>query len=60
MSTSVRIEIEMPADLTQFQLPEGVHERLHMLLDKQDNGQPLPDAERHEAIPLDEAAAGRR
>jgi hypothetical protein len=49
MSSSVRIEIEIPADLTRFRLPDGVQERLHMLLDKQDSGQPLTDAERHEA-----------
>jgi hypothetical protein len=34
MPSSVRIEIEIPADLAQFQLPDGVQERLHMLLDK--------------------------
>ena len=49
MSSSVRIEIEIPADLARFRLPDGVQERLHMLLDKQDSGQPLTDAERHEA-----------
>ena len=43
------IEIEIPADLAQFRLPDGVQERLHMLLDKQDSGQPLTDAEQREA-----------
>ena len=49
MSSSFRIEIEIPADLARFRLPDGVQERLHMLLDKQDSGQTLTDAERHEA-----------
>ena len=49
MSSSVRIEIEIPTDLARFRLPDGVQERLHILLDKQDNGQPLTAAERHEA-----------
>jgi hypothetical protein len=43
------IEIEIPADLARFRLPDGVQERLHMLLDKQDSGQPLTDAEQREA-----------
>jgi hypothetical protein len=49
MPSSVNIEIEIPADLARFRLPDGVQERLHMLLDRQDGGQPLTDAERHEA-----------
>ena len=49
MPSSVKIEIEIPADLARFRLPDGVQERLHMLLDRQDGGQPLTDAERHEA-----------
>jgi hypothetical protein len=49
MPSSVRIEIEIPDDLARFRLPDGVQERLHMLLDKQDSGQTLTDAERHEA-----------
>ena len=49
MSPSVRIEIEIPADLARFRLPCGVQERLHVLLDKQDNRQLLTGAERHEA-----------
>lgn len=49
MPSSVMIEIEIPADLAQFRLPDGVQERLHMLLDKQDSGQPLTDAEQREA-----------
>ena len=49
MTSSVRIEIEIPDDLARFRLPDGVQERLHALLDKQDCGQPLTDAERREA-----------
>ena len=49
MSSSVKIEIEIPADLARLRLPDGVQERLHMLLGKQDGGRPLTDAERHEA-----------
>ena len=49
MTSSVRIEIEIPDDLARFRLPDGVQERLHTLLDKQDCGQPLTDAERREA-----------
>jgi hypothetical protein len=49
MPSSVKIEIEIPDDWARFRLPDGVHERLHMLLAKQDSGQPLTDAERHEA-----------
>jgi hypothetical protein len=49
MPSSVMIEIEIPADLARFRLPDGVQERLHMLLDKQDSGQPLTDAEQREA-----------
>ena len=49
MPSSVTIQIEIPADLAQFRLPDGVQERLHMLLDKKDSGQLLTDAEQHEA-----------
>lgn len=49
MTSVVRIEIELPDDLARFRLPEGVQERLTTLLDKQDGGQPLIDAEQREA-----------
>lgn len=49
MSQSVLVEIEMPAELAQFRLPAGVNERLEMLLDRQDQGQPLTVSERAEA-----------
>ena len=41
--------IEVPIELTQFQLPEAVQARLHQLLDRQDEGQALTQAERQEA-----------
>ena len=49
MSSTIRIEIEMPADLARFRLPEGVQERLSALLDKQEGGEPLSDSEHREA-----------
>ena len=49
MSHSVLIELEMPEDLARFRLPEGVHRRLQELLDRQDGGQPLTEAEQREA-----------
>ena len=41
MTSSIKFEIEIPDDLARFRLPDGVKERLHTLLDKQDSGQPL-------------------
>lgn len=49
MPQTVAIELEMPDDLAGFRLPEGVNARLQELLDKQDGGEPLSDAERQEA-----------
>jgi hypothetical protein len=49
MSQPVLVELEMPADLDQFRLPEGVNERLQELLDRQDEGEELTPAERREA-----------
>jgi len=49
MSSAIQIEIHMPDDLARFRLPEGVQQRLQALLDKQDQGQPLTDAEQREA-----------
>ena len=45
----VTIEVELPDDLARFRLPEGLQRRLHVLLDQQDAGHPLTDAEREEA-----------
>ncbi len=48
--------IEIPVELTHFQLPEAVQERLQFLLDCQDAGEALPIAERREAEGLVELA----
>jgi hypothetical protein len=48
--------IEIPFELTQFQLPDGVQARLHSLLDRQDEGLSLSQAERQEAEGLVELA----
>jgi hypothetical protein len=41
--------IEIPIELTQFQLPSAVQARLQQLLDRQDQGDSLSQAERQEA-----------
>jgi len=41
--------VEIPIELTQFQLPQAVHARLQFLLDRQDEGYTLSQAERQEA-----------
>lgn len=43
------VEIEMPEGWEKFRLPEGLHRRLHELLDRQDQGQSLTAQEREEA-----------
>lgn len=48
--------IEIPIELTQFQLPQAVQARLHYLLDRQDEGSALSQAERQEAEGLVELA----
>jgi hypothetical protein len=50
------VEIEMPEGWEKFRLPEGLHRRLHELLDRQDRGQPLTPEEREEARGLVEMA----
>jgi len=49
MSQAIHLELQLPDDLARFRLPEGVQQRLTELLDKQDEGTPLTDAERLEA-----------
>lgn len=49
MAQYVHIEVELPTDLEQFQLPIGVQQRLQDLLDRQDRGDGLTSAERQEA-----------
>lgn len=41
--------IEVPIELTRFQLPQAVQSRLQRLLDRQDEGDELSLAERQEA-----------
>jgi hypothetical protein len=48
--------IEIPLELTRFQLPEAVHDRLQLLLDRQDSGEILTRGERDEAEGLVELA----
>jgi hypothetical protein len=48
--------IEIPAELAHFQLPDAVQERLQFLLDRQDSGKLLTQAERREAEGLVELA----
>lgn len=43
------IELDLPDDLARFRLPVGVQSRLTELLDRQDRGRPLTEAERAEA-----------
>jgi hypothetical protein len=40
--------MQIPAELTRFELPEGVQARRQALLDTQDDGTPLTPAERQE------------
>lgn len=49
MSQAVQIELEIPDDLARFRLPDGVQQRLHELLGRQDRGVPLSADERREA-----------
>jgi hypothetical protein len=49
MSQQIILELEVPEDLEQLRLPEGVNRRLHELLDRQDRGETLTPDERQEA-----------
>ena len=46
---STTLTVDLPADLDRFRLPAAVHARLQTLLDRQDAGHPLTEAEREEA-----------
>lgn len=46
---TLTIEVDLPADLARFRLPEALAARLQILLDRQDSGQPLTEQERAEA-----------
>lgn len=49
MTQPLQIAVELPDDLARFRLPAAVQARLNALLDRQDHGQPLTEAERNEA-----------
>lgn len=49
MAESMLIELQVPGDLARLKLPPGVQTRLQELLDRQDSGHPLTEAERSEA-----------
>ena len=55
-NVTVHIDLEMPTDLARLRLPEGLHRRLRVLLDKQDQGHALTDDERAEAEGIVELA----
>ena len=46
---TLTLELDLPADLARFRLPEAVAARLQALLDRQDSGQPLTTQERQQA-----------
>ena len=46
---TLTLEVDLPADLARFRLPEAVAARLQELLDRQDSGQPLTAQQRAEA-----------
>lgn len=46
---TLTIDFELPPDLSRFRLPTAVASRLESLLDRQDSGQKLSEAERQEA-----------
>jgi hypothetical protein len=53
---TITLDIDLPADLARFRLPEAVAGRLQDLLDLQDSGQVLTAKERAEALALVELA----
>jgi hypothetical protein len=46
---TLTIDVDLPRELEKFRLPDAVQQRLQALLDRQDAGQPLTDAESREA-----------
>ena len=46
---TLTLEVDLPADLARFRLPEALNARLQDLLDRQDSGQQLTAKERAEA-----------
>ena len=49
MAQHMLVELELPEDLEQCQLPRGVDDRLQVLLDRQDHGDTLTPEEQTEA-----------
>jgi hypothetical protein len=49
MPAAIRVDVELPAELAQLDLPKGVDRRLQQLLDKQDRGDALTPDEAAEA-----------
>ncbi|TWT44850.1 hypothetical protein RAS1_12680 [Phycisphaerae bacterium RAS1] len=49
MSRQILLDVELPADLDQLRLPHALDRRLQALLDRQDQGDEMSDAERSEA-----------
>ena len=56
MTQQALLQIEMPIAAEKFRLPKSVNNRLQMLLDRQDSGKKLTNAERKEAKGLVELA----
>ena len=56
MGQTALLQIEMPIAAEKFKLPKSVNNRLQMLLDRQDSGKKLTNAERKEAEGLVELA----
>lgn len=49
MSKRIQFEVELPNDLAKLRFPKALEQRLHALLDKQDQKKRLTVAERREA-----------
>lgn len=49
MPQSIVVELAGPDELDRLRLPEALDQRLQQLLDRQDRGEALTDAERTEA-----------
>ena len=49
---SVTVELDLPSDLQRFTFPTALNRRLHVLLDRQDQGSPLSEDEQQEATAI--------
>lgn len=52
----MEVHVRLPLEMAQFALPEAVQQRLQTLLDQQEQGKPLTQAEQDEAAGLVEMA----